>query len=64
MLKGNALKNAFLNSGFSEKADKKRKRNFPRKTKCRACGTEMIRHEGTNVIACPNCDASFILTDK
>lgn len=31
MLKGNALKNAFLNSGFSEKADKKRKRNFSRK---------------------------------
>jgi hypothetical protein len=62
MLKGNALKNAFLNSGFSEKADKKR--NFSRKIKCRACGTEMIRHEGTNVIACPNCDASFILTDK
>lgn len=64
MLKGNALKNAFLNSGFSEKVDKKRKRNFSRKIKCRACGTEMIRHEGTNVIACPNCDASFILTDK
>lgn len=64
MFKGNALKNAFLNSGFSEKADKKRKRNFSRKIKCRACGTEMIRHEGTNVIACPNCDASFILTDK
>lgn len=64
MLKGNALKNAFLNSGFPEKADKKRKRNFSRKIKCRACGTEMIRREGTNVIACPNCDASFILTDK
>ena len=64
MLKGNALKNAFLNSGFSERADKKRKRNFSRKIKCRACGTEMIHHEGTNVIACPNCDASFILTDK
>lgn len=64
MLKGNALKNAFLNSGFSKKADKKRKRNFSRKIKCRACGTEMIRYEGTNVIACPNCDASFILTDK
>lgn len=64
MLKGNALKNAFLNSGFPEKADKKRKRNFFRKIKCRACGTEMIRHEGTNVIACPNCDVSFILTDK
>lgn len=64
MLKGNALKNAFLNSDFPEKADKKRKRNFSRKIKCRACGTEMIRHEGTNVIACPNCDASFILTDK
>lgn len=64
MLKGNALKNAFLNSGFPEKADKKRKHNFSRKIKCRACGTEMIRHEGTNVIACPNCNASFILTDK
>ena len=64
MLKGNALKSAFLNSGFPEKEDKKRKRNFSRKIKCRACGTEMIRHEGTNVIACPNCDASFILTDK
>lgn len=64
MLKGNALKNAFLNSGFSEKADKKRKHNFSRKIKCRACGTEMIRHKGTNVIACPNCYASFILTDK
>lgn len=64
MLKGNALKNAFLNSGFFEKADKKRKRNFFRKIKCCACRTEMIRHEGTNVIACPNCDASFILADK
>ena len=64
MLKGNALKNAFLNSGFSEKADKKRKRNFSRKIKCRVCGTEMVRHEGTNVIVCPNCDKSFILTDK
>lgn len=64
MLKGNALKNAFLNNGFSEKADKKRKHNFSRKIKCRACGTEMIRHEGTNVISCSNCDASFILTDK
>lgn len=64
MLKGNALKNAFLNSGFPEKADKKRKRNFSREIKCRACGTKMIRHESTNVIACPNCDANFILTDK
>lgn len=64
MLRGNALEKAFAGNGLVKKADKKRKRNFSRKIKCRACGTEMIRHEGTNVIACPNCDASFILTDK
>lgn len=64
MLKGNVMGEAFAENGLFKKADKKRKRNFSRKIKCRACGTEMIRHEGTNVIACPNCDASFILTDK
>lgn len=62
MLKGNVMEKAFAENGLFKKADKKRKP--ARKIKCRVCGTEMVRHEGTNVIACPNCDKSFILTDK
>jgi len=63
MLRGNAIQKAFAKNGIFP-SKKKNKRKYFRKIKCKACGTEMIRHEGTNVIACPNCDEKFILTEN
>lgn len=63
MLHGNAIQKAFAENGIFP-SKKKNKRKYSRKIKCKACGTEMIRHEGTNVIACPSCDEKFILTEN
>ena len=64
MLRGNAIQKAFAKSGIFPSKKKKDKRKYLRKIKCKACGAEMVRHDGTNVIACPKCDEKFILTEN
>lgn len=59
----NAIQKALVEAGLVEEPKERRKR--PRKYNCRRCGAEMVRVDGTNIMACSNDKCkNFFIFDK
>jgi ribosomal protein L37AE/L43A len=58
MLYGNQIEKVFLSHNIGNKQTRKKPRH--KKFKCHSCGSDMVFVEGTNVMACSNCDKYFI----
>lgn len=63
MLRGNQMRNAFINAGFEEKP---RRKNRTKRFKCKACGTFMERPDwAENFMWCPACEkTNFFIFSK
>jgi uncharacterized CHY-type Zn-finger protein len=56
------MRTALESAGYSE--TKKKKSRKPKAIKCKVCGTDMVRQDESNVVACPNCDNYIVFEEK
>ena len=56
----NALQKALVQANLAQEPKSRKSRN--RKYKCRKCGADMEMIEGTNTMACTECNNFFIFT--
>ena len=55
-----ALPRALVRAGLAQ--EPKEKRKHYKQFKCHQCGSKMIQIEGTNTMACENCNQYFVFS--